>query len=199
MKEADFLDLSNRLEINLAFPSTKIRSGPFYRTRSQLLCTYTISGRVPFPENCKGFMYCHTHPRAAPLEGNLLFRLTERRDPASFEDGVDLRLASSLQPDTRPAVERGAHQPGSAACRLRRWFTPRLSASTTLWTTYCTNAGFRRCSLTPSITPDYIRGLAPRWRGGNPRRTTNTLRPGVGPPSTHHQDHRAREMHSRGV
>ncbi|KAJ7610732.1 hypothetical protein DFH06DRAFT_171609 [Mycena polygramma] len=94
IKEDDFLDLSNRQEINLAFPTTKLRAGVLDRTRSQLLYTYTLSGRIPFPENCKGFMYYHTHPRVAPLEGSLRFRLTEHNDPASFKDGADLRLPS---------------------------------------------------------------------------------------------------------
>ncbi|KAJ7620828.1 hypothetical protein DFH06DRAFT_1233234 [Mycena polygramma] len=95
IKEDDFLDLSNRQEINLAFPTTKLRAAVTDRTRSQLL--YTLGDgrtRIPFPENCKGFMYYHTPLRAAPLEGSLRFRLTEHSDPASFKDGADLRLPS---------------------------------------------------------------------------------------------------------
>ncbi len=37
-----------------------------------------------------GFLYYHQPPRAPPLAGELRFRLTASRDPASFSSGVDM-------------------------------------------------------------------------------------------------------------
>ncbi|KAJ7620885.1 hypothetical protein DFH06DRAFT_1105789 [Mycena polygramma] len=89
VKPKDFLNLSKRKEISLGFPRES------RRTRS-LLCYLLNNGRIPFPDDCKGFMYYHTHPRAAPLEGSLRFRLIKQSGSSTFDDGADLTLPSGM-------------------------------------------------------------------------------------------------------
>ncbi|KAJ6463681.1 hypothetical protein C8R47DRAFT_78336 [Mycena vitilis] len=94
IKPGDHLDLSHRLEITLSFPHKQNT-----KTRSRLVYTTTVNDlskqeEVPFPENSEGFMYFHTQPNAAPLEGSIRFRLTSKNDPSSFSCGQDLTLPS---------------------------------------------------------------------------------------------------------
>ncbi|KAJ7648711.1 hypothetical protein DFH06DRAFT_1209405 [Mycena polygramma] len=89
LQSSDHLDLSNRKEISLAFPSTKLRRD---RTRSQLC--YASGRRIPFPEHSRGFLYFHIPPHAAAVERSLRFRLTQDNAPSSFDSGADLTLPS---------------------------------------------------------------------------------------------------------
>ncbi|KAI1783720.1 hypothetical protein LXA43DRAFT_1067387 [Ganoderma leucocontextum] len=43
-----------------------------------------------YPPGTHGFMYYHTPPSSSPLAGELRFRVTPSRDPASFATGSDL-------------------------------------------------------------------------------------------------------------
>lgn len=48
------------------------------------------SRRVPFPPNTRGFLYYKSPPEAAPLAGEIRFRLVEDEDPARFAQASDL-------------------------------------------------------------------------------------------------------------
>ena len=49
-----------------------------------------------FPPGTHGFLYYHVPPCSSPLSGELRFRLTPSRDPASFAEGSDLFTERSM-------------------------------------------------------------------------------------------------------
>ncbi|KZT24300.1 hypothetical protein NEOLEDRAFT_1179298 [Neolentinus lepideus HHB14362 ss-1] len=75
LSSEDFVVLSGRASVTL-------------KPRSQLL----YSSAHYFPDDTQGFFYWHTEPGAPALAGQVRFRVTNSKDPASFQGGQDLRL-----------------------------------------------------------------------------------------------------------
>ncbi|KZT24299.1 hypothetical protein NEOLEDRAFT_1135069 [Neolentinus lepideus HHB14362 ss-1] len=80
----DFVVLSGRMT-----PLVRLRADlgrcPFW----QLLYS---AHHKHFPDDTQGFFYWHTDPGAPVLAGQVRFRVTNSKDPASFQGGQDLRL-----------------------------------------------------------------------------------------------------------
>src|SRR4051812_26499937 len=72
-------------------------SGHFNRTPLRKTELSYSGSPIPFPPNTRGFFYYHRDPALPPIAGQLRFRLTPKRDPASFAEGTDL-----LRTDFRP-------------------------------------------------------------------------------------------------
>ncbi|KAF8194032.1 hypothetical protein K438DRAFT_1969329 [Mycena galopus ATCC 62051] len=60
------------------------------------LLVYQHQGRarIPFPDECAGFLYYHRVPHAPPLEGSIRLRVTPDNAPWSLQRGRDLLLPS---------------------------------------------------------------------------------------------------------
>ncbi|KAJ7724357.1 hypothetical protein B0H16DRAFT_1596490, partial [Mycena metata] len=86
----DYLDLSNRRDPFIGFTHTPKGYNRQVHYMSDRLA------KVPFPENCAGFLYYRRDPHAAPLEGSIRFRRTPDAQPSSFSSGQDLLLPSGM-------------------------------------------------------------------------------------------------------
>ncbi|CAA7262207.1 unnamed protein product [Cyclocybe aegerita] len=66
--------------------------------------TYELSaqGRIPWPNNSRGFLYYFSPPDRPRIAGELRFRLTESDDPSTFGSGKDIRVSSTNEPWRRP-------------------------------------------------------------------------------------------------
>ncbi|KAF8169826.1 hypothetical protein K438DRAFT_2024560 [Mycena galopus ATCC 62051] len=82
----DYLDVSHRRSIRPSF--TKSQQSPVPAIHYDM--QHKIRKPVPFPGECRGFLYYHRDERAAPLEGSLRFRRTPTDAPSSFGSGTDL-------------------------------------------------------------------------------------------------------------
>ncbi|KAJ7113930.1 hypothetical protein C8R44DRAFT_740806 [Mycena epipterygia] len=87
----DVLDLSRKKKIRINFPGASILND----ARLGYINTGKGGGQgggdqIPFPPHSRGFLYYHSEPHAAPLEGGLRFRVTSDNSPSSFPRGQDL-------------------------------------------------------------------------------------------------------------
>ncbi|KAJ7458586.1 hypothetical protein FB451DRAFT_1507970 [Mycena latifolia] len=91
LKSSDLLDISTSRTIAVIFPLSHSASGD----RFELVYAYrstemSLSRRIPFPANTRGFLYFHLGHQSAALSGSIRFRLTPDDSPSSFARGDDL-------------------------------------------------------------------------------------------------------------
>ncbi|KAJ7077763.1 hypothetical protein C8R44DRAFT_755041 [Mycena epipterygia] len=87
-KSKDVLDASRNKSIIIRFPDSNGNGATVEYTSSEMA--------LPFPRHSRGFLYYHSEPHAAPLEGSVRFRVTPDGTPLSFSRGHD-SLAPWLQ------------------------------------------------------------------------------------------------------
>lgn len=58
--------------------------------------TYKSDLDIPFPSETSGFFYYHQPTAAPPASGQIRFRITRNRNPASWGSGMDLYLPNGL-------------------------------------------------------------------------------------------------------
>ncbi|KAI1783721.1 hypothetical protein LXA43DRAFT_306602 [Ganoderma leucocontextum] len=81
----DYLDFSSKVQP----PVRVILRSADSPTYTSYFCTTEWSSRA-YPPGTHGFMYYHAPANTSPLAGELRFRVTPSRDPASFATGSDL-------------------------------------------------------------------------------------------------------------
>jgi hypothetical protein len=91
LSASEFLDMSARKSASIPVP-TFIKGAPicFRGSKDPSSDSNTDYIDVPFPKDTRGFLYYIPGPSHAPAAGEIRFRVTGNRDPASFEGGHDL-------------------------------------------------------------------------------------------------------------
>ncbi|KZT24303.1 hypothetical protein NEOLEDRAFT_1179301 [Neolentinus lepideus HHB14362 ss-1] len=84
----DFVVLSGRMTPMNMRLRADLRSCP----RLQLSYSNSKGHHIGFPDDTQGFFYWHIDPGAPALAGQVRFRVTNSKDPASFQGGQDLRM-----------------------------------------------------------------------------------------------------------
>lgn len=94
LQTSDFLDISERQIVRLNMPIFLAGEGAQIKTSVSGRPLFNVSrvGHLPgkFPPNSKGFLYFHIPPGQSSISGELRFRLTPTKNPASFDEGHDL-------------------------------------------------------------------------------------------------------------
>ncbi|KAJ7032598.1 hypothetical protein C8F04DRAFT_655356 [Mycena alexandri] len=79
VQPGDYMDLSGLKLKRIAFESSDMQT----IGKKPSFCYHVERKKVPFPDQCTGFLYYHRAPDAAPLEGSLRFRLATHSPPSS--------------------------------------------------------------------------------------------------------------------
>jgi hypothetical protein len=99
LSASDFLDISARKSANIPVPTfSKGASIRFKHGKDPFSDSSADSAHLPFPPDARGFLYYIPGPLHAPAAGEIRFRVTGNRDPASFESGHDLSYFDTTLP-----------------------------------------------------------------------------------------------------